>query len=57
MRGRFGSWGLVMWLLVGVIVASGYGFFAHTDTNSQIGSTVLAVLAWPLVLMHMHVGI
>lgn len=47
----------VIWLVVGVIVASGHHFFATLKTTSQIGSAVLAILAWPLVLLHIHIGI
>jgi ABC-type anion transport system duplicated permease subunit len=47
----------VIWLIVGAIVASNHHFLARLQTVSEIGSAVLAVLLWPLVLLHIHIGI
>jgi hypothetical protein len=57
LRSRQVSLGGVIWLVVGVIVASSHHFFAQLQTTSQIGSAILAVLVWPLVLLHIHIGI
>ena len=57
MRERLGTLSVVSWILIGVIVASGHNFFARTADTGQVGSAALAVLAWPLVLTHIHVGI
>jgi len=57
LRGRRLTLGGVIWLVVGVIVASGHHFLAQLHTTSQIGSAILAVLLWPLVLLHIHIGI
>jgi hypothetical protein len=51
------SVGGVIWIVVGVIVASSHHFFAALKTTSEIGSAILAVLVWPLVLLHVHIGI
>jgi hypothetical protein len=40
----------VVYIVVGVIVASGHHYFAHLDAVKPIVSAVLAVLLWPLVL-------
>ena len=47
----------VVWLVVGVIVASSHHFLAQLQTVSQIGSAILAVLVWPLVVLHIHIAI
>jgi ABC-type anion transport system duplicated permease subunit len=57
LRSRQVSLGAVIWLVVGVIVASGHNFFAHLMTVTQILSAIMAVLLWPLVLFHIHAGI
>lgn len=47
----------LLWLIVGVIVASSHHFFTQLQTLSQVLSAILAVLVWPLVLLHVHVAI
>ncbi|HKE76335.1 MAG TPA: hypothetical protein VKB57_22140 [Acidimicrobiales bacterium] len=49
MRGRvhISVW-LLIWVIVGVLVAVNKGYGGHLDTTSQIGSFVLAVLFWPV---------
>lgn len=51
------SLGFVIWLIVGLIVASNDGFLNRLDSLSGVLSAVLAVLAWPLVLLDVHVAI
>ncbi|MDP9297610.1 MAG: hypothetical protein M3O98_02935 [Actinomycetota bacterium] len=41
---------LVVYIVIGVIVAAGHHYFAHLDAVKPIISAVLAVLLWPLVL-------
>jgi len=57
LRSRQVSLGGVIWLVLGVIVASSHHFFAQLKTTTEIGSAILAVLIWPLVLLHVHIGI
>jgi hypothetical protein len=46
-----------LWVVVGLIVAANHHFLDHpTATSSKIGSAILAVVLWPLVLLHIHVG-
>ncbi|HEX7464517.1 MAG TPA: hypothetical protein VF382_06455 [Actinomycetota bacterium] len=40
----------VIYIIIGVVVASGHHYFAHLDAFKPIASAVLAVLLWPLVL-------
>jgi hypothetical protein len=40
----------IIYIVIGVVVASGHQYFAHLDAVKPIASAVLAVLLWPLVL-------
>jgi hypothetical protein len=41
----------IIYLVIGLIVASGHGYFANLNRTMPILSAILAVLAWPLVLI------
>ena len=51
------SLGAVIYLVIGVVVAAQNDFFDHLDSLEGILSAVLAVLAWPLVALDIHVAI
>lgn len=51
------SLGVVIWIVVGLVVAANKGFLDHLDTLSGVLSAVLAVIAWPLVMLSVHVAI
>jgi len=51
------SLGVFLWVVVGMFVAARNDFFDNLDSLSGILSAVLAVLAWPLVLLDVHVAI
>jgi ABC-type anion transport system duplicated permease subunit len=51
------SIGSIIWIVIGVVVASNRGFLGHLDSLSGILSAILAILAWPLVLLDVHVAI
>jgi len=51
------SLGFVIWIVIGLIVASNKGFLGRLDDLSGVLSAVLAVLAWPLVLLDVRVAI
>lgn len=51
------SLGFVIWLVVGLIVAANRGFLGSLDSVSGVLSAVLAVLAWPLVVLDIRVAI
>jgi hypothetical protein len=40
----------VLYIIIGVIVASGHHYFEHLDALKPIASAVLAVLLWPLIV-------
>ena len=49
--------GTVIWVVIGLIVASNRGFLGRMEDLSGILSAALAILAWPLVLLDVHVAI
>ena len=51
MRSRISSLVSIVWVVVGLIVASGHGYFAHLTAVMPILSAILAVLLWPLILL------
>jgi Na+/H+-dicarboxylate symporter len=57
LRSRQVSLGVVVWIVVGLLVASTHHFLEHLDTLSRVLSAVLAVMVWPLVLLHVHFGV
>lgn len=40
----------IIYLIIGMIVASGHSYFTNLNRTMPILSAILAVLAWPLVL-------
>jgi uncharacterized protein YacL len=40
----------IIYLIIGLIVASGHAYFTNLKQAMPILSAILAVLAWPLVL-------
>jgi hypothetical protein len=57
MRSGFSSLVGLVWVVVGLIVASGHGYFAHLTAVMPILSAILAVLLWPLVLLGVNLHI
>jgi hypothetical protein len=47
----FSSLVTIIYLLIGLVVASSHAFFTNLNTVMPIVSAVLAVLLWPLVLL------
>jgi hypothetical protein len=41
----------IIYIIIGVIVASGHAYFTNLKQVMPILSAILAVLAWPLVLV------
>lgn len=48
---------LLVYLVVGFLVANSHHYFAHLSGAKQIVSAVLAVLLWPLVLLGINLRI
>lgn len=51
MRSRGPSIVGVVYLVIGLIVASGHAYFVHLTAVTPILSAILAVGLWPLVLL------
>ncbi len=51
------SLGVVVWIVVGVIVAARNGFLDDLGSVSALLSASLAVAVWPLVILNVHFGI
>jgi FtsH-binding integral membrane protein len=47
----------LVWLLVGVLVASTHHYFSHIDTLRLIISALLAILLWPLLLVGINLHV
>jgi hypothetical protein len=45
------SLGGIIWLVVGVVIASSHHYLNHFDTIKVIASAVLAIVLWPLLLL------
>jgi hypothetical protein len=48
---------LLIYLVVGLLVAAQHHYFAHATNLSGFLSLILAVLLWPLVLLGVHIKI
>lgn len=57
MRGRSVSLGVVVWIVVGMIVAADHNFVRRLDSLSRTLSAILAVAVWPLVVLKVHFGV
>jgi hypothetical protein len=57
LRGRQVSLGVVVWIVVGLIVAANNDFLDDLGSLERILSAILAVAVWPLVLLDIHFGI
>ena len=47
----------MIWLIVGVLLASSHHYLKHIDTLKPIVSAVLAVVLWPLLLLGINLHI
>jgi hypothetical protein len=49
---------LVVYIVIGVVVAASHHYFVHLGGLKPIASAIIAVLLWPLVLfgvsLHLH---
>jgi hypothetical protein len=49
---------VLVYLIVGVLIASNHHYFANLDGVNGVVSAILAVVLWPLVLadVNLHIG-
>jgi hypothetical protein len=48
---------VIVYVVVGVIVATSHHYFAHLDGPKQLASALFAVVLWPLVLIGVNLRI
>ena len=51
------SWVVVLWLVIGAIVAATHHYWSNIHTIKAVVSAVLATILWPLVLLHVNLHI
>jgi putative Mn2+ efflux pump MntP len=51
------SMGVMVWIVIGLIVAAQKDFLDHLASLSRLLSAILAVIVWPLVLLKIHFGV
>ena len=58
-RSRSTSSGLIslVYLVVGVFVASSHHYFTHAGTLKPLASALLAIVLWPLLLLGINLHI
>jgi hypothetical protein len=47
----------IVWIVIGIVVAATHHFFDHVSTIGAILSAILAVIAWPLILLGVKIAI
>ena len=57
MRSRSVPLGVVVWLLLGAIIAGSHHYFDNLGSIGAIISAALAVILWPLVLVGVGIHI
>ena len=57
MRGRSVPLGVVVWLLLGAIIAGSHHYFDNLGSLGAIISAALAIILWPLVLVGVGIHI
>jgi hypothetical protein len=57
MRSRGVSLGTIIWIIVGVVLASSHHYLNHLGGIKPIVSAVLAILLWPLLLLGVNLHI
>ena len=51
------SFGGLIWLIVGVLLAASHHYLTHVDKLKPIISAVLAIVLWPLLLLGINLHI
>lgn len=47
----------IIWLIVGVLVASAHHYLANVDTLKLVASALLAIVLWPLLLIGINLHV
>ena len=57
LRSRQVSLSVVVWIVIGLVVAANEDFLDDLGSLERILSAILAVAVWPLVLLDVHFGV
>jgi hypothetical protein len=49
--------GSIIWLIVGILLASSHHYLTHVDKLKPVVSALLAVILWPLLLLGINLHI
>jgi hypothetical protein len=47
----------IIWLIIGILLASAHGYLAHVDRLRPLVSALLAVFLWPLLLLGINLHV
>jgi hypothetical protein len=53
MRGIFG----LIYVIIGAVIAQQHHYFVHLNSLAHVASAVLAIVLWPLILLHVNLHI
>ena len=48
---------IIVYLVIGVVVANSHHYFAHLNSLTSVLSALLAVVLWPLILVGVNLHI
>lgn len=51
------SFGSIIWLVVGVLVASSHHYLRHVHAIKPVASAALAIALWPLLLVGINLHV
>jgi hypothetical protein len=51
------SLGSIVWLIVGILLASSHNYLSHVNNIKPIASALLAIFLWPLLLLGINLHI
>ena len=49
--------GTVIWIVIGVVIASAHHYFNHATALKPIVSALLAIALWPLILLGINLHV
>jgi hypothetical protein len=51
------SFGGIVWLIVGILLASSHHYLTHVDKLKPLISALLAIFLWPLLLLGINLHV
>jgi len=47
----------LIWVVIGIVVASSHHLLSNLNTVSHVATAILGIVLWPLVLLGVHIAI